>query len=96
MTIPPIFQPTIENRERLVQLLNDPVLIAAIRQVIDDVRIPQSVLNTQLDPLVVRRAAFHEGRASVLVALAALTKPKKDPVPDLDSWEHVEPDTTHI
>lgn len=89
MNLPPLFQPTLENRERLTALLSDPVLIAAINQVTDDVRLPQSVLNTQLAELVTRRTAFHEGRASILAALVALTRPKMEPSPEPIPWDHV-------
>jgi hypothetical protein len=96
MTIPPIFQPSLENREHLAELLKNPVLIAAIRQVTDDVRVPQSVLNTQVAELVTRRSAFHEGRASILDALAMLTRPKRESSPALNPWEHVETEHTKL
>jgi hypothetical protein len=96
MNIPPIFQPSLENREHLTQLLQNPVLIAAIRQVTDDVRVPQSKLNEQVAELITRRAAFHEGRASILDALAMLTKPPREHSPALNPWEHVETEHTQL
>jgi hypothetical protein len=96
MTVPPIFQPTLENREQLSQLLQNPVLIAAIRQVTDDVRVPSQVLKTQVAELVTRRSAFHEGRASILDDLAALTLPKRTPSPMPHPWDHVEAEHTQL
>lgn len=96
MTIPPIFQPTQENRERLASMLQDPVLVAAIRQVTNDVRVPLGVLKSQVAELVTRRTAYHEGRASILDDLAILTKPKAEAVATVDPWDHVEAETTQL
>ena len=96
MTIPPVFQPTQENRERLATLLQDPVLVAAIRQVTDNVRVPLQVLKTQVPELITRRTAYHEGRASILDDLAILTKPKAETVPLGDPWDYVETETTKL
>jgi hypothetical protein len=94
MMIPPIFTPTLENREHLANLLRNPVLIAALRQITEDVSIPQSVLHSQVAELISRRAAFREGRATALEALVALTRPQREHSPTPEPWEHVE--TEHI
>lgn len=90
MTLPPIFNPTLENREKLAALLQDPVLVSALRQVADNSRVLRPAHFSQVSEIIARKAAYHEGQCAVIEALADLTKPKAERPDDLASWDHVE------
>jgi hypothetical protein len=88
---------TPENRDRLRQILTDPVFIAACQIVEERWRVEPAKLFTQTplaDPVIARQASYHAAMQSFPLQLADLTKTPSDPTPPLQGWDHVTPDQT--
>jgi hypothetical protein len=89
---------TPENRDRLLQILSDPVFVAACRLVEERWRVEPGILfQTPLaDPVVARKAAYHSAMQSFPEQLMDLAKTPSDKQPLGEAWDHIKlesPDT---
>lgn len=77
-----------ENREKLKAIVREPAFIAAINFLCEQDRVRPEHLNSTPDQVLIRKAAFHAGVASVYERLKDLTlEPAAlEPTP---AWDHL-------
>ena len=80
-----------ENRQRLSEILRDPVFLAAAHYVMEGNRLTTAALVTEAmpDSVIARRASVHAGCVQFMSGLRSLTTAKKIPA-DPQPYEHID------
>lgn len=78
------------NRDRLKQILRDPVFIAAMNLLESQSRVTEAMIHAMPDVIVARKAAYQAGVSGVYERLEALTH-TAEVAEMLEGWDHLTP-----